>query len=93
MRETNKNTIDMSNGLRNTLIGIIATIIITFIGGWIQVNSRISVLEVQMDNYMHIQQQNEANTIKMLEKINDIQMKVTKLNVEFEMIHKKEYSR
>ena len=83
----------MNNGLRNTLIGIIATIIITFIGGWIQVNNRISVLEVQMDNYMHIQQQNEANTIKMLEKINDIQMKVTKLNVEFEMIHKKEYSR
>lgn len=82
----------MSNGLRNTLIGIIATIIITFIGGWIQVNSRISVLEVQMDNYMHIQQQNEEATIKMLEKVNDIQMKVTKLNVEFEIIHKKEYS-
>ena len=80
----------MNNGLRNTLIGAMITIVISFVGAWIQVNNRISVLEVQMDNYMHVQQQNEEATIKMLEKVNDIQMKVTKLNVEFELIHRRE---
>lgn len=72
------------------MIGAIITIVISFVGAWIQVNNRISVLEVQMDNYMHVQQQNEEATIKMLEKVNDIQMKVTKLNVEFELIHRRE---
>ncbi len=80
----------MNNGLRNTLIGAMITIAITFVGGWIQVNNRISVLEVQMDNYVRIQQQNDEDMSKMLDKINDIQVKVTKLNVEFALIHKNE---
>lgn len=79
---------DMNSGLRNTLVGAFVTIVVTFIGAWIQVNNRISVLEVQMDNYMHAQQKNNEDMNKMLDKVNDIQNKVTRLNVEFEIIHK-----
>ena len=79
---------DMNNGLRNTLIGAIVTIVISFLGAWIQVNNRISVLEVQMDNFMHVQQQNDADMTKLLDKVNDVQTKVTKLNVEFELVHR-----
>lgn len=79
---------DMNNGLRNTLIGAIVTIVISFLGAWIQVNNRISVLEVQMDNFMHVQQQNDEGMAKLLDKVNDVQTKVTKLNVEFELIHR-----
>lgn len=78
----------MNNGLRNTIVGALITIVVTFVGAWIQVNNRIAVLEVQMDTYVKIQQKNEADMDKMLDKLNDIQSKVTKLNTEFEMVHK-----
>ena len=78
----------MYNGLRNTIVGALITIVVTFVGAWIQVNNRIAVLEVQMDTYVKTQQKNEADMDKMLDKLNDIQSKVTKLNTEFEMVHK-----
>lgn len=78
----------MNNGLRNTIVGALITIVVTFVGAWIQVNNRIAVLEVQMDTYVKMQQKNEADMDKMLDKLNDIQSKVTKLNTEFEMVHK-----
>lgn len=78
----------MNNGLRNTIVGALITIVVTFVGAWIQVNNRIAVLEVQMDTYVKTQQKNEADMDKMLDKLNDIQSKVTKLNTEFEMVHK-----
>lgn len=78
----------MNNGLRNTIVGALITIVVTFVGAWIQVNNRIAVLEVQMDTYIKAQQKNEADMDKMLDKLNDIQSKVTKLNTEFEMVHK-----
>lgn len=78
----------MNNGLRNTIVGALITIVVTFVGAWIQVNNRIAVLEVQMDTYVQMQQKNEADMDKMLDKLNDIQSKVTKLNTEFEMVHK-----
>ena len=79
----------MNNGLRNTLVGGLITISIAFVGGWIQVNNRIAVLEVQMDTYVKLQQKNEADLDKMMEKISDIQTKVTRLNAEFEIEHSK----
>lgn len=77
----------MNNGLRNTIVGALITIVITFVGAWIQVNNRIAVLEVQMDTYVKAQQKNEADMDKMLDKLNDIQSKVTRLSTEFEMVH------
>lgn len=40
----------MDKSLRNTFIGSIIAVIVTFIGAWIQLNSRISVLEIQVSN-------------------------------------------
>ena len=40
----------MDKGLRNTFIGAIVTISLAFIGAWIQINSRIAVLEIQVQN-------------------------------------------
>ena len=78
----------MNSELRNTIVGALITIVITFVGAWIQVNNRIAVLEVQMDTYVKAQQKNDADMDKMLDKLSDIQSKVTKLNTEFEMVHK-----
>lgn len=80
----------MNSGLRNTIVGALITIVITFVGAWIQVNNRIAVLEVQMDAYVKAQQKSEADMDKMLDKLSDIQSKVTRLNTEFEMVHTKE---
>ncbi len=77
----------MNNGLRNTLIGGLITVVLTFVGAWIQVNNRISVLEVQMDTYVKAQQKTESDMDKMMDKLTDIQNKVTRLNTEFEIEH------
>lgn len=80
----------MNNGLRNTLIGGLITVVLTFVGAWIQVNNRISVLEVQMDTYVKAQQKTDADMDKMMDKLTDIQNKVTRLNTEFEIEHGKQ---
>jgi prefoldin subunit 5 len=80
----------MNNGLRNTLIGGLITVVLTFVGAWIQVNNRISVLEVQMDTYVKAQQKTDADMDKVMDKLTDIQNKVTRLNTEFEIEHGKQ---
>lgn len=77
----------MNNGLRNTLVGGLITIAMAFVGGWIQVNNRIAVLEVQMDTYVKNQQKNESDLDKIMDKITDIQAKVTRLDAELEIEH------
>jgi len=42
----------MEKGLRNTFIGIIATIIVTFFGAWVNINLRIVELETQADKHI-----------------------------------------
>ena len=74
----------MDKGIRNTALTILATIIISFVGAWIQINSRISVLEVQVqnDHGMFIVNQEKASKDMqvLMNKINDIQIKVTQLS-------------
>lgn len=69
----------MDKTLRNTFIGILATIIITFVGAWIQLNSRISVLEIQVDNFQRVQQENDKSIKELKDILVDIQIKVTHL--------------
>lgn len=40
----------MDRTLRNTLIGAFITVLVAFVGAWIQLNSHISILEVQVQN-------------------------------------------
>jgi uncharacterized membrane protein YqgA involved in biofilm formation len=74
----------MDKTLRNTLIMILATVIIAFIGAWIQINSRISILEVQVQNdhqaFSDQQTKSDKSMKELMDKVNDIQLKVTQLN-------------
>jgi hypothetical protein len=73
----------MDKGLRNTLISILGVVLIGFVGAWIQINSRISVVEVQVqnDHDLFIVNQDKANKdmTVLMNKVNDIQIKVTQL--------------
>ena len=68
------------NTLRNTLIGIIATTVIAFFAAWVQLNSRISVLEVQVKDDHALFTSNQTAMNELMDKVNDIQNKVTKLS-------------
>jgi hypothetical protein len=73
----------MDKGLRNTLISILGVVLVGFAGAWIQINSRISVVEIQVqnDHDMFIVNQDKASKdmAVLMQKINDIQIKVTQL--------------
>ena len=74
----------MDKSLRNILITIVATVIIAFISAWIQINSRISILEVQVQNdhqaFSDNQNKSDKTMKELMNKINDIQIKVTQLS-------------
>ena len=74
----------MDRGIRNTILSILATALIVIAGAWIQINSRISVLEVQVRNdhdmFITNQQKAEKDMCLLIDKINDIQLKVTRLS-------------
>lgn len=73
----------MDKGLRNTLISILGVVLAGFVGAWIQINSRISVVEIQVqnDHDMFIVNQDKASKdmAVLMQKIDDIQIKVTQL--------------
>ena len=74
----------MDRGIRNTILSILATALIVIAGAWVQINSRISVLEVQVHNdhdmFLTNQQKAEKDMCLLIDKINDIQLKVTRLS-------------
>lgn len=75
----------MDRGMRNSLIGVIGSIVIVFFGAWVQINSRISILEVQVQNDRELFLKNSEKADKqmneLMNKVNDIQVKVTELAV------------
>lgn len=77
-----KNNI-MDKSLRNTLLSVIVTIVLVFIGAWIQLNSRISVLEVQVKSDHELFQSNIDKSDKDMEDVksmlSDIKVTVTHL--------------
>lgn len=79
----------MSNSIKNTLIGVFLTVAIAFFGAWVQINSRISMLEVQVnDDHVMFQRQTdkyETNMKELMNKVNDIQNKVTELDAKQEV--------
>ena len=74
----------MDRGIRNTILSILATALIVIAGAWVQINSRISVLEEQVQNdhdmFITNQQKAEKDMCLLIDKINDIQLKVTRLS-------------
>lgn len=79
----------MSNSIKNTLIGVFLTVAVAFFGAWVQINSRISMLEVQVnDDHVMFQRQTdkyETNMKELMNKVNDIQNKVTELGAKQEV--------
>jgi hypothetical protein len=73
---------------RNTLLAVAVTIALAFGTAWVQINSRISMLEVQVhsDHSMYIDSNHRAdeNMKELKSKIDDIQVKVTELSVKQE---------
>ena len=70
----------MDKGVRNTILTILGTFAMMFLGAWIQINSRISVLEIEVNNDKQLYYDSQAKLEKMVDKVNDIQIKVTRLS-------------
>jgi hypothetical protein len=74
----------MDKGIRNTLIGIIGSVVMVFVGAWVQLNARISVLEVQVNNDHQLFTDNTNRTQddmkEIKDKLEEINVKVTHLN-------------
>lgn len=74
----------MDKGIRNTLLGVLGTVIIAFVGAWVQLNSRISILEVQVNNdhllYNENNRKAQEDMKEIKDKLDEINVKVTHLN-------------
>lgn len=74
----------MDKTLRNTFVGIVATIAIAVVSAWVQLNTRISVLEVQVDNDHAMFIKSEKRMEELLDKVDIIKDEVTKLSTKIE---------
>ena len=66
-------------------MSIVVAVAVGAFSGWVQVNSRISVLEVQVQNNKELYQKNSEKADRQMQelmnKVSDIQVKVTELAV------------
>lgn len=72
------------------MASVVSAILIAAVMGWIQLNARISVLEVQVQNDKELYQKNSERSDKqmneLMNKVNDIQVKVTELTVKVQEV-------
>lgn len=70
----------MDKGIRNAMIGVIVSIIVAVAGSWVQLNQRISILEVQVmnDHQLFVGSQEDMKEIKSM--LGEINIKVSHLN-------------
>ena len=70
----------MDKGIRNAMIGVIGSIIVAVAGSWVQLNQRISILEVQVmnDHQLFVGSQEDMKEIKSM--LGEINIKVSHLN-------------
>lgn len=71
------------NYWRGMVMTIVSSAVVVFAGAWVQINSRISVLEVQVENDHEMYMQNVSDTRESMERIRAtleaINLKVTHL--------------
>lgn len=71
------------SNIKSIFYGTFATVIVAFIGAWIQINSRIAVLEVQVrsdhDLFMRNSDRADSDMKVLKDKVTDIQVKVTEI--------------
>jgi hypothetical protein len=70
---------------KTTLIGIVCTIVIAFAGAWVQINSRISVLEVQVQNDRAVFNQNTQKMDEIMNSVNEIKENIVEMRGEMKL--------
>ena len=75
----------MEKWFSKVAMSIVIAVAVGAFSGWVQVNSRISVLEVQVQNDKELYQKNSEKADRqmgeLINKVSDIQVKVTELAV------------
>ena len=70
----------MDKGVRNAILGAIGTIIVAVAGSWVQLNQRISIIEVQVDNDHQLFMNNQEDMKEIKEMLGEINLKVSHIN-------------
>jgi len=69
----------MTNSTRNTMVGVMATIVMALFAAWINLNKRIDVLEIQVQNDHQLLVRWNENMEEMGSNINDIRSRIIQL--------------
>lgn len=73
----------IQNGVRDVLLSSIISGVICFIGVWVSINNRVSILEVQVQGDHEVvtqyQQRTDNDMKEIKEKLEEINVKVTRL--------------
>jgi hypothetical protein len=62
------------------MASVIVTIILAFIGGWVQINNRISVLEVEMKYQKQSYNQTSTKLDDLIKNVNEIKVNIIQMN-------------
>ncbi len=73
------------DGMKATLVGIICTIVLAFAGAWVQINNRISVLEVQVQNDRAVFNQNSQKMDEIMNSVNEIKENIVEMRGEMKL--------
>lgn len=71
----------MNNLFDKIMAGVMSALIVGCFSGWVQINSRISMLEIQAQNDHINYDKQDRQMRELIEKVNDIQVKVSTLAV------------
>jgi hypothetical protein len=72
-------------GMRATLAGVICTIVLAFAGAWVQINNRISVLEVQVQNDRAVFNQNSQKMDEIINSVDEIKENIVEMRGEMKL--------
>lgn len=69
----------MTSSTRNTMVGIMATVIMALFAAWINLNKRIDVLEIQVQNDHQLLVQWNEDMEEMRSNVSDIRSRIIQL--------------
>lgn len=69
----------MTNSTRNTMLGVMVTIVMALFAAWINLNKRIDVLEIQVQNDHQLLVRWNEDMEEMGSNINDIRSRIIQL--------------
>lgn len=69
----------MTSSTRNTMVGIMATVIMALFAAWINLNKRIDVLEIQVQNDHQLLVQWNEDMEEMRSNVSDIRARIIQL--------------